>query len=78
MLREASPLLLCCWGRERSQPLEPLGGPGWAGCSLTCPSLPKGGPKAVRSNRVGETLTWGSFASGSSFQCTDSHTSHVT
>lgn len=58
MLGEASLPLLCSWGRERSRlRLKSPGGQGWAGCSLTCPFFPRGGPKLVSSNREGEMPT---------------------
>lgn len=61
----------CSSGRDRSQPRARAGRSrlGWLLPDRSFP--PQGGPKTVRSIRVGERLTWGSFASEPSFLCTD-------
>lgn len=54
----------------KGQVSAPPGAPGRPGLGWLLPDLsspPRHSPKPVRSNGVGETLAWGSFASRSSF-----------
>lgn len=73
MLSEASPPFLCSW-----PPLEARGQqesgmrPGLGPLLPDLSFPPRGSPKTMRLSREVETLTWGSFAPGASFQCPDS------